>query len=87
MSRKEPNEIINQLIRAAVLLAEGIIPSPPNEPPSRSTRICSHCRKLFSVKRPKEGIRELAGYRVLAAVLNQEERKDENIEQHKGTLN
>jgi DNA-binding CsgD family transcriptional regulator len=59
----------NQLIRAAALLVEGIVPSEPNESNSRSFRICSECQKLFSVKRADEGIPELAGYRILDAVL------------------
>jgi hypothetical protein len=71
MSRKEPNEIINQLIRAAVLLAEGIIPSERNQSNGRSLRICRECRKLYSVKRTDEATSELAGYRVLNAVLRQ----------------
>ena len=59
---------MNQLIRAASLLREGIIPSQPNGPQNGSLRICSHCQKLFSAK-PLIDVRALAGYRVLSAVL------------------
>lgn len=64
----------NQLIRAAALLVEGIVPSEPNESNGRSLRICRECRKLFSVKRADESIPELAGYRVLNAVLRANDR-------------
>lgn len=60
---------INELIRAAALLGEGIMPSPPNAGWNGSLRICPRCRKLFSEKPAKEDLRALTGYRVLAAVL------------------
>ena len=60
---------INELIRAAALLREGIIPSASNVPQNHSFRLCPRCRKLFSADRPKKVVGELAGYRVLASVL------------------
>jgi len=56
----------NELIRAAALLREGIIPSTPN---GVSLRICPRCQRLFSAETAKEDLRGLVGYRVLAAVL------------------
>jgi DNA-binding CsgD family transcriptional regulator len=59
----------NELIRAAVLLREGILPSASDAYQNDSLGMCPHCRKLFSVRRAKEDIPGLAGYRVLAAFL------------------
>jgi DNA-binding CsgD family transcriptional regulator len=64
-------ETLNQLICAAALLREGIIPSSPNESNGRSLRVYPSCKQLFSVKRAKEATPELAAYRVLDAVLRQ----------------
>jgi len=65
---------MNQLIRAAALLREGIIALEPNGPQNGSLRVCPRCRKLFSDESPKEDMRGLAGYRVLAAVLSTSDR-------------
>jgi DNA-binding CsgD family transcriptional regulator len=60
---------INELIRAAALLGEGIMPTSPNAGRNGSLRICPRCRRLFSEKPAKEDLRALAGYKVLSAVL------------------
>ena len=69
LKKKLEVSTLNELICAAALLREGIIPSEPNKSNGRSLRVCPNCQKLFSIKRPKKATSELAGYRVLSAVL------------------
>jgi DNA-binding CsgD family transcriptional regulator len=59
---------LNQLIRLAVLLREGILPA-NHGGKNVSFRICPRCHKPFEVRPTNNEVSGLAGYRVLDAVL------------------
>jgi DNA-binding CsgD family transcriptional regulator len=74
LKRKLAVANMNQLIRAAALLGEGIIPSEPSRL-EKGLRLCAHCRNLFSVELVRQNIAVLAGYRVLADILRRHPRR------------